>query len=752
MRQFGRPIGNADSLAFIHYHNTKERKEFELAGHPTNYFYGTSQDQGIQVAKVGFYPVENSTNHRTEKYEQVTIHKNPVFRRSNSFFMVVEAGNRPLDLNKDDVRLIFEFGSFASVPKGTKVVIPIVNKSRLDNPHEQWDVLIHREAGPNTILHVQIGSNAAVGLWKCKIESVVKSDPYQSKSLHVCQRPIFIIFNPYSKNDSTYYPNHGELEEYIQNDIGKIWKGSYKQYNGRHWLYGQFEDFVLPACCYILDKSGLKPGERSNPVRVARAISAMVNSVDDNGVLEGKWSAPYNHGTAPWDWNNSAKIIEQYMNQNGSPVKYGQCWVFSAVTVTICRALGLPCRSISNFVSAHDTNHSLTIDKYFNEAGDELTAQDNPEFGYDSIWNFHVWNDIWMARPDLPSGYGGWQAIDSTPQEASDNAYQCGPAPVEAVRRGEIGLGYDVPFLFSEVNADICHFVEDKSSPWGFKRTKLNNYHVGRLILTKAVGYLDEEGEKDAEDITWQYKNPEGTIDERLAVFNAVRGVEKTKRFYEIPNKEQEDVQMELVDLEIERYGSPFKARVTLENRSNQDRTLKAMLSCSSIFYTGVTANPIKKAQGEFVLGPRQKDTLALTVYPVDYMGRLVDYCMMKIYTLIKVKETNQTWSEEDDFVLEKPKLKITVLNRLQLGRSGQIQVSFMNPLDVPLTQCRITLDGSGAFDEVKHQLGDIPAKGRCLHTLVVRPKKLGSGALVATFASEEMIDVYGSCKLEVFH
>jgi hypothetical protein len=38
----------------------------------------------------------------------------------------------------------------------------------------------------------------------------------------------------------------------------------------------------------------------------------------------------------------------------------------------------------------------------------------------DSIWNFHVWNDVWMSRPDLPRGYGGWQAIDATPQEASD--------------------------------------------------------------------------------------------------------------------------------------------------------------------------------------------------------------------------------------------------------------------------------------------------------------------------------------------
>lgn len=48
----------------------------------------------------------------------------------------------------------------------------------------------------------------------------------------------------------------------------------------------------------------------------------------------------------------------------------------------------------------------------------------NPE-GDDSIWNYHVWNDVWMARPDLPKGYGGWQAIDATPQETSDGEIHC---------------------------------------------------------------------------------------------------------------------------------------------------------------------------------------------------------------------------------------------------------------------------------------------------------------------------------------
>ncbi len=46
-------------------------------------------------------------------------------------------------------------------------------------------------------------------------------------------------------------------------------------------------------------------------------------------------------------------------------------------------------------------------------------------------------------------------------------------------------------------------------------------------MVTKAVGYYDKDGDKDAEDITAQYKNLEGSQEERLAVFNAVKGVDR---------------------------------------------------------------------------------------------------------------------------------------------------------------------------------------------------------------------------------
>ena len=93
--------------------------------------------------------------------------------------------------------------------------------------------------------------------------------------------------------------------------------------------------------------------------------------------------------------------------------------------LAVCRALGIPCRVVSNLVSAHDANASLTIDRYYT-ADMEMMDYDptNPD-GDDSIWNYHVWNDVWMARPDLPKGYGGWQAIDATPQETSDGEILC---------------------------------------------------------------------------------------------------------------------------------------------------------------------------------------------------------------------------------------------------------------------------------------------------------------------------------------
>ena len=64
-----------------------------------------------------------------------------------------------------------------------------------------------------------------------------------------------------------------------------------------------------------------------------------VNSNDDRGVLVGNWSGDYTGGKSPTTWTGSVRILQEY-NRTKTPVKFGQCWVFSGIT-TSGECLGL---------------------------------------------------------------------------------------------------------------------------------------------------------------------------------------------------------------------------------------------------------------------------------------------------------------------------------------------------------------------------------------------------------------------------
>lgn len=66
------------------------------------------------------------------------------------------------------------------------------------------------------------------------------------------------------------------LDEYILNDVGKIWVGPHGSSRGREWIFGQFDASVLPACMLLFDKSDIKCMERGDPIKVSRVISKMV--------------------------------------------------------------------------------------------------------------------------------------------------------------------------------------------------------------------------------------------------------------------------------------------------------------------------------------------------------------------------------------------------------------------------------------------------------------------------------------------
>ena len=147
------------------------------------------------------------------------------------------------------------------------------------------------------------------------------------------------------------------------------------------WRYDQFHPTVVSV---VLDRllAPLRFGELADPVLLTRKLSAMLNANDDGGLLVGKWGKPYEpDGRHPSKWAGSLALFEAYLEGDGQPVKFAQCWVFAGCLTTACRLLGIACRPVSCYNSAHDTDFDRAIDKFFEEDGTK-SAEGND----DSIW------------------------------------------------------------------------------------------------------------------------------------------------------------------------------------------------------------------------------------------------------------------------------------------------------------------------------------------------------------------------------
>ncbi|XP_026580666.1 protein-glutamine gamma-glutamyltransferase 2-like [Pseudonaja textilis] len=177
--------------------------------------------------------------------------------------------------------------------------------------------------------------------------------------------------------------------------------------------------------------------------------------------------------------------------------------------------------------------------------------------------NYHCWVESWMTRPDLPSGYDGWQALDPTPQEKSEGVYCCGPIPVKAVKDGQLDFKYDAKFVFAEVNASVAYLM--LQSDMSRKKTLHPNL-VGKKISTKSVG-------KDTkEDITHTYKHREDSEEEKH---------EKTQ------TPQEEGLSLRIKASEGMNNGCDFDVFVVINNNTPEERLCRLRISAATASYNG---------------------------------------------------------------------------------------------------------------------------------------------------------------------
>ncbi|XP_072165273.1 protein-glutamine gamma-glutamyltransferase K-like [Diadema setosum] len=694
----------------------------------------------LVVAKVNYELERNRRNHHTTEYESEEL-----FVRRGQAFDIDVTFNKAPKTEELALELSIRGAKVSSINRGTIVRIPF---NRSHHVPGDWSIQVGSVEGAKYSLVVSCPADAMVGRYEVAIIIVDKLD---AEPRFFKQSPlIYVVFNPWCAEDFVFMNGEDEKKEYVLNESGFVFTGTARrgQQWARPWIFGQFEESVIKVIFDLLEKH-TRDGARRDPVVVSRKFTGLINYMPvwgreetKTGVLIGNWSGDYEDGVSPSKWTGSTKIYEQYAATR-EPVKYGQCWVFSGVLNTAMRCLGIPSRSVTNFSSAHDTDNSMTIDMVY----DADSLEEVEYLSNDSVWNFHVWNEVWMARPDLIEGMGGWQVVDATPQETSEGIFQTGPAPKMAIKQGLTYLNYDTKFCFAEVNADRITWIAKKTGRGkpDMKVFQIDKNAVGKYISTTRVSSVSVSRWNAREDITHEYKFEEGGDEERMAVERAVSFGTRPNTYG--VDEQADKVEMEIVLAERIPVGEDFDVAIKFNNKSSVERHMKLVFNAHICYYTGVQAKKLQSEKADIQIPSGISEKKLGTILAERYAPSLVDQTIMKICVFGKVQETSQQVVAQDSIQLTPPELSTKVE---MVGSEVELVTEFDNPLPIPLTKCSITFEGARTLSGMTLYPNDVPAKGHFSQRVRFKPRSKGKKTLLIDFDSKQLANVTDMLDIEI--
>ncbi|XP_055977546.1 protein-glutamine gamma-glutamyltransferase 6 [Sorex fumeus] len=700
---------------------------------------GDEQVRVIRVVDVDWQRPRNGAAHHTLEYPGTEL----VVRRSQMFSLTLEL-SRALD-SEENLIFTVETGPQASETLRTKVVFQTTDLELSDT----W--LAVTEAQTENTVTVSLASppDAVIGRYLLSARA-------SSRRKHSDRKlgEFVLLFNPWCPEDDVFLSSEEERREYVLNDSGIIFRGVERHIRAQGWNYGQFEEDILNICLSILDRSpsfqddpATDVSRRHDPIYITRVVSAMVNSNNDRGVVQGQWQGKYGGGTSPLHWRGSVDILRKWFKGRFKPVKYGQCWVFAGVMCTVLRCLGIATRVVSNFNSAHDTDRNLSVDKYVDSFG--RTLEDLTE---DSMWNFHVWNESWFARQDLGPSYNGWQVLDATPQEESEGVFRCGPTSVTAIREGDVHLAHDGPFVFAEVNADYITWLWHGDE--GRERVYSDTKKIGRCISTKAVG------SDSRVDITGLYKYPEGSRKERQVYSKAVRklfGVEAWGRrtrvrraggrglwrddLLEPATKPNITGKFKLLEPPV--LGHDLSVALCLANLTARAQRVRVNLSGATILYTRRPVAEILHQSHTVKLGPEEEKKIPITISYSQYKDDLTEDKKILLAAMCLVTKGEKLLVEKDitleDFIT------IKVLGPATVGVAVAVQVIVVNPLFEQVKDCMLMVEGSGLLQgQLSIKVPILEPQERASVQFHITPSKSGPRQLQVDLISPHFPDIKG--------
>ncbi|XP_077620700.1 protein 4.2 isoform X1 [Crocuta crocuta] len=642
--------------------------------------------RALRIKNCDFQAAKNNEEHFTNAISSQHL----FVRRGKPFTIILhfQAPVRTFLSTLKKVSLIAQTGEQPSKANKTQATFPI---SSLGD-RKWWSAVVEDRDDQSWNISVTTPTNAVIGHYSLLLR-VLGKKPFPLGQFT-------LLFNPWAREDAVFLERESQRMEYVLNQNGLIYLGTADCIEAQPWDFGQFEMDVVDLSLYLLSMDK-QVEEWGNPVHVAHILGASLHAFMEKMVLPTTETHTVQEATLLNKRRGSVPILRQWLTGQGRPVYDGQAWVFAAVACTVLRCLGIPARVVTTFASAQGTGGRLFVDEYYNEEGFQ-----NGEGQRGRIWIFQTTTECWMTRPALPQGYDGWQILYPNAHSGGRVLESCDLVPVRAVKEGILGLMPAVSDLFAAVNASCVVWKCCKDGT--LELTNSNTKYVGNNISTKSVG------SDCCEDITQNYKYPEGSFQEKEVLERVQKERMEHKKDSGIHPPSLKTAEPLYLFLEAPSslcLGGNVQFSVTLINPTDEEAAVELAIGLQAIYYNGILAAKLWKNKRFLTLGANKDSTTTNSVSFSCFEQRLPENSFLRLTAIAKATQSESSLScfAQEDIAICRPRLLIEMPETTEQYQLLKASVSLHNFLDVPMHDCVISIFGRGLiYREKRYRLASV--------------------------------------------
>ncbi|XP_019657369.2 erythrocyte membrane protein band 4.2 isoform X2 [Ailuropoda melanoleuca] len=642
--------------------------------------------QALGIKNCDFQAAKNNEEHHTKAISS----RHLIVRRGQPFTIILhfQAPVYAFTSTLKKVALIAQTGEHPSKANKTQAIFPI---SCLGD-QKWWNAAVEDREDQSWTISVTAPTDAIIGRYSLLLQVLGK------KQLLLGQ--FTLLFNPWAREDAVFLKKESQRREYVLNQNGLIYLGTANCFHEEPWDFGQFESSVIDLSLGLLSMDK-QVEEWGNPEHVAHILGTLLHALKMKSVLPTPQSAAAQEGGLLNKRRGSVPILRQWITGQGRPVYESQAWVFAAVACTVLRCLGIPARVITTFASAQGTGGRLSVDEYYNEEGLQ-----NGEGQRGRIWIFQTSTECWMTRPALPPGYDGWQTLYPRVPSGGGVLGSCDLVPVKAVKEGTLSLTPGVSELFATVNASCV--VWKCREDGALELTNSNTKYVGNNISTKGVG------SNRCEDITQNYKYPEGSLQEK-EVLEKVQEErmrhEKDSGIHPPSLKTTEPLYMFLKAPSSLNLGGNAQFSVSLANPSDQKKAVQLAFGLQAIYYNGILAAELWKKKLSLMLDANKGEEIPeeLSFFHFEQSPPENSFLRLTVMATATHSEPSLSCFAQEDITICRPHLTIEMPETTEQYQLLKASVSLHNFLHDPMKDCVISLFGKGLiYRERRYRLASV--------------------------------------------